>query len=349
MQIFRQMLLLLLLSAVAIVPATARPTQLARRDGTAEAASEPVRRMRLYLKDGSYQLITSYRVSGERVRYVSAERGGQTEEIPLKLVDLTATEKWTRDHTAGPDGLRPAPAIDPELAREEAARAELAPEVAPDLAPGLRLAPEDPILALDTFRAIPELAPMVQTDGTPTRLIGHAELKGEVSRQSATHGLVTLRGEKADVQFHIDKPVFYLRLDDAQMPGDALTVDTHGASSAAGRSKPSNLQDVHDYVIVRTDVRQDARVVGSFEIAAIGTAKRQQDVFATDPTVLPGGHWLRLESHESLLIGEYALVEALSDHTVNLGVWDFGVHPTAPENRDLIVAEKRRTGLGRRE
>jgi hypothetical protein len=27
---------------------------------------------------------------------------------------------------------------------------------------------------------------------------------------------------------------------------------------------------------------------------------------------------------------------------VNLSVWDFGVHPTAPENRDVIRPEKRR-------
>ena len=326
---------------------TTAGAQLASRDGAASVAPQQVKRMRLYLKDGSFQLVTSYRVSGDRVRYVSAERGGETEEIPLKLVDLAATEKYAREHTLGPDGLRAAPALDPELVREEAEREELAPEVAPAEAPGLRLAPEDSVLGFDTYRDTPELVPMVQTDGSVNRLAGHDEIRRDVNPLAASHGLVVLKGEKADVQMHDTKPEFYLRLDDAQLSGSggALTVDTHGASGAAGKGKLA----VHDYVIVRVDVRQDARLVPSFEIAALGTDKRQQDVFETTGTVLPGGHWLKLAPQEGLLVGEYALVEVLGAKAINLGVWDFGVHPTAPENRDLIVAEKKRTGLGKRQ
>ena len=107
--------------------------------------------------------------------------------------------------------------------------------------------------------------------------------------------MVVLKGEKADVQMHDSKPAFYLRLDDEQLgEGIALTVDTHGASTAAGKGKVA----VHEYAIVRVDVRQDARVVPSFEIAALGTDKRQQDVFETTGTVLPGGHWLKLVPEE---------------------------------------------------
>src|SRR5580698_4245915 len=45
-------------------------------------------RTRLILKDGTYQVVLSYKVDGGIVRYRSAERGGATEEIPLSLVDL---------------------------------------------------------------------------------------------------------------------------------------------------------------------------------------------------------------------------------------------------------------------
>jgi hypothetical protein len=51
-------------------------------------------RTRLILKDGSYQIVMSYRVVGSVVHYISAERGGAEEEIPVSLVDLDATHRW---------------------------------------------------------------------------------------------------------------------------------------------------------------------------------------------------------------------------------------------------------------
>src|ERR1700738_1473504 len=59
-------------------------------------------RTRLILKDGSYQVIMSYRVVGHVVRYVSAERGGAAEEIPASLVDFDATRRWEKQHAALP-------------------------------------------------------------------------------------------------------------------------------------------------------------------------------------------------------------------------------------------------------
>jgi hypothetical protein len=47
---------------------------------------------KLVLKDGSFQLVRDYQRLGERVRYVSAERGGW-EEIPASMVDWDATAK----------------------------------------------------------------------------------------------------------------------------------------------------------------------------------------------------------------------------------------------------------------
>ena len=55
-------------------------------------------RTRLILKDGSYQLVMSYKIVGNVVRYISAERGGAEEEIPLSLVDLDATKRWEKQH-----------------------------------------------------------------------------------------------------------------------------------------------------------------------------------------------------------------------------------------------------------
>jgi hypothetical protein len=47
--------------------------------------------VRLYLKDGTYQVTREYKVESDRVRYYSTERG-DWEELPLEMVDLKKTQ-----------------------------------------------------------------------------------------------------------------------------------------------------------------------------------------------------------------------------------------------------------------
>jgi len=288
---------------------------------------ETPQRQRLILKDGSYQLVLSYKVVGSVVQYRSAERGGEQEELPLALVDLPATERWKREHAPGAQNLPPV--LSPELAKEESARAARTPIVAPDL----RLPEEDSVLALDNFQGTPELVPLPQQASDLNKETAHAVQKFAINPASSAHRIADLRSNKADIQLHVADPVFYVRIgsDDGSVytSGGALTVDTHGAS---GRATPGSGSPNSGYVIERIDVRYDSRVVDSFRITQLGTDKPQPDVIEMKMEPLSGNQWLKLTPVTPLEFGEYALVEVLSSHEVNLDVWDFGIHPTAPEN-----------------
>jgi hypothetical protein len=308
------------------------------------AATMP-KRIHLILKDGSYQIVTSYTIVGKIVHYISAERADAHEEIPVELVDLDATHRWEQQHST-PDEGAPAPALDPELLKEEEERAEQTPSVEPDLL----LPQDDTLLALDFYRGTPELVPLVQSDGDLDHTTSHSIVKKIVNPRSASHQLVTLRGVESYIQLHVDTPDFYLRIgDDSQVStgGSPLVVDTHGASSATinNQAAPRDSR----YVIVRADVRTDARVIASFSTALLGTNRQNEDVVETKAETLRGGHWMKLTPLRPLEIGEYALIEVLNDKEFNLGVWDFGVHPTAPDNRDALKPEpKRNPNLERR-
>jgi len=301
-------------------------------------------RTRLYLKDGSYQIVMSYRVTGSLVHYISAERDGAVEEIPLSLVDLDATHRWEKEHSpaqvgdSSPSGEPPV--IDPELLKEEADRASLTPEVAKDL----RLPEQDSVLVLDTFQGTPELVPLSQNDSELNRNTGHNILRAAINPLSSPHQVAQLKGERSYVQLHVASPVFYIRVgDDTVAPsgGTPLTVDTHGASNAI-KTDPASGSASARYDIVRADVRTGVRDIASFRIGLLGSGQPQEDVVETTSEVLPGGHWMKLTPQQPLDFGEYALMEVISDKVVNLSVWDFGVHPVAPENRDVIKPEPKR-------
>lgn len=309
-----------------------------------DAAEQPSRRIHLILRDGSFQLVTDYRVAGDNVIYHSAERAGAEEVVPLSLVDLDATRLWQQRHERSlggnpaqvpGSGVNQPPPLDPELLKEEADRASLTPEVAPNL----RLPEQDSVLALDTFQGTPELLPLAQTEGELNRNTAHSILRSAINPLSSPHPVITLRGPRAAMQLHVPDPVFYVRLgDDSDTPasGTALTVDTHGASGNAP-SAPAGGSTTSRYVVVRTDVRIDVRVIQSFSLTSPADGRPlPDDVIPATAVGLPGGHWARLTPARQLDFGEYALVEILDPKHINTSVWDFGVHPAAANSPDAI-------------
>ncbi len=78
--------------------------------------------IKLYLKDGTFQLAREYKVEGDRVSFLSADRG-EWEDIPLSLVDLdkTKAEVKHREQAAREEKVA--------IAEEEKALREAAKEV----------------------------------------------------------------------------------------------------------------------------------------------------------------------------------------------------------------------------
>jgi hypothetical protein len=333
MYVFRSLLFAVLL--LPVMPAVAQDRSTLPRENSPGVG---LRRSRLYLKDGSFQVVLSYRVVGDNVFYLSAERGAEQEVVPLKLVDLDATQKWAQQAEAQRNGV-PAVQLDPELAKEEADRASRSPEVAKDL----HLPDEDSVLVLDTYRGQPQLAILQQTDGELNRQTAHNILRQTLNPLAHAHQLIEIKGQTAPVQLHVGDPELFVRMDDdagEPLQGGSFQVDTGGDTGGRKVEAPSPQSE---YVIVRVDVRRDVRVVTSFNIGLLGGATRQADVIETTKTVMPGGHWLKIVPKQPLSFGEYALMEVIDAKTVNTGVWDFGVRPTAGPNRDAILPQERKT------
>jgi len=308
-------------------------------------AQPPRHQTRLILKDGSYQTVTEYTVKSGIVHYRSAERNDAEEEIPAKLIDWDATHAWEKAHADGSSAV-----LDPDLAAEEADIAARTPEVAPNL----HLPEQGSILALDLYDSGNELIMLPQTDSDLNKNTGHNILKATINPIASSHQLIQLKGTRAETQLHTGTPVLYVRLGDnlpPDPPEDAFQVDTHGVNNtgSGGAAVPAGGSADSQYVIVRADIRTDVRIIGSFKITLLGQVSRQEDVMETTSELLPGGHWMKVIPNEPLLPGEYALMEVLNARDVNLGVWDFGVHPEAPENPEAILpVEKKPLGLQRR-
>ncbi|MGI4828864.1 MAG: hypothetical protein ACRYFU_11840 [Janthinobacterium lividum] len=302
----------------------------------------PHHRSRLILKDGTYQTVMSYTIQGGVVRYRSAERGGETEDLPLELVDLPATKAWEQAHDPAVAGQPAAQGtvLSPELAHEEARRQARTPEVVKDL----RLPEEDSVLVFDTFHGVPELVPLPQQNSDLNRETAHNTVKKDIDPAASPHDMLLLKEDRADVQLHIADPVFFVRLegkggDEADGGGAGFTVDTGGAS---GRATPGGGSATSRYVLERVDVLRDQRAVSSFLIRNLGTGHWQPDLIELRAEILPGGLWERFSPAQPLEFGEYALIEVLNDRAVNAGVWDFGVHPTAKENDEAMRPEVKR-------
>jgi hypothetical protein len=277
---------------------------------------------RLILKDGSYQLVTKYEVKGNRVRYLSAERN-EWEELPESLVDWPATEKYEKGRAAGssvPEAAQLDKQIEQERDREETQL--------PQVAPGLRLPEDSGVFLLDSFQGEPQIVELQQTAGDVNRNTKTNIFRGSINPVAGLKQTIELENAHAPVQAHVDVPSLYINVYVAP-DQPAPTKD-----SAPGQGQSTALLD--HFRIVHAEVKGGKRIFGDVKRQVTGKVSQEQHLVKTTATRVSGG-WLKLTPTESLIPGEYALVEVMREEGtnkegMNLYVWDFGVNPKAPPN-----------------
>jgi hypothetical protein len=284
---------------------------------------------RLILKDGSYQLVTKYEVKGDRVRYYSAERD-DWEELPKSLVDWAATEKYEKDRAAGasvPEAVQ----LDKEIDAEREVDASKMPEIAP----GLRLPEESGVFLLDSYKGEPQLVEVQQTAGDVNHDTKANIFRGAINPIAGVRQPIELAGAHASIQSHVEVPSIYIKVDAA-----ADSSEHSGESSSSGRSagqtpqqpqQPQQARVPFDrFRIIHAQLKNGKRILGDVKRAVTGKVSQDERFVKTTIDRVNGG-WLKVTPTESLVKGEYALVE-MSEEGMNLYVWDFGVNATAPAN-----------------
>lgn len=293
--------------------------------------------LRLILKDGSYQIVTRYEIVGDRVRYISAERGGDWEELPVSLVDWDATRKWEREHAQAAGNASPAMQEAAEIDKEEAAEREDQKARMPQVAPGLELPDEDSVFVLDTYHGTPELVELL-----PNRLGVDARTHKGLSVFNPLAGrreAIELPGAHAKVHLHVDDPAIYLSLNVSgnadEVTGHAITVKNVGAADAINGKHGAHSAESR-FAIVHVDERRAVRIVHAIRLSPAGAILSSEDVIPTRVEVMPGKHWLKVTPAQTLTIGQYALVEIISPTEINEAVWDFDVDPRLGDNPESL-------------
>jgi hypothetical protein len=304
---------------------------------------------RLYLKDGSFQLVTEYHLQGDHVHYYSAERAAW-EDVPMTLVDLEATQKWNRERDQLVEKERAARAA--EHAAAEASIQHEMDEKQPEVATKLRLPSTGYFWGLDVFDGKPNLIPLAQPEAeAQAREKAREEFAGQAAQEKKEKKKVTAADEaKAEATAKA------YEANAANQPPMSPKAEKAGRREELHLSGTQSRRSFHvtlpvlflregslpapKFVLIRMLVdfqHQDRRMSPpSVEALAGGSGKGFAAVTVTN---MPGGKWLKITMPTDLPIGQYALVRILGPDTWDEHVWDFAVNPEAPQNGEAVLQE----------
>ena len=276
---------------------------------------------RLFLKNGSYQVVRNYEVKGDRVRYYSAERS-TWEEVPSDMVDWDATHKFEADQAK-----EDAPVVEHIPTKEELEK-QAEEDMSPEIAPGIRLPKTGGVFALDTSGSLPQLLELTQNTGQVNEHIGRNLILRKVNPLSSRTQTVELPGANAKVQVHVPRPAIYINVDaDPDDPNGAVARKRY-------QSRPSS--DAYRFQFVKLDQKRNSRILGNVKTNVVEETTRNQTIVPTYGLILDGDVWIKIEPKDDLTPGEYAVCEMLVGDDINRYVWDFGYSPSAPKAGNKI-------------
>ena len=252
---------------------------------------------RLILTDGSYQSVNEFHKEGERVRYLSAERG-EWEELPTALVDWKATAEWNSTAMRGGDEEE----LKQVTAEEVAARKE-AMKNTPLVAPDMRLPAEGGVFLFEEVGGKPALHKVPTQHLSAESKTGSNMLRHAVNPFASVLLTLELKGREARVRIHSPGPVLYVDIDDetGTVPGERYRI-----------------------VRLAADKGRNLRVVGRDKVSMKGNEQASYQVVKTRAEKF-SGDWWKVVPVEPLAPGEYAVVIESDSQETNADVWDFGV------------------------
>jgi hypothetical protein len=294
------------LAQQAPAPSTAPASSAATGTSTDQAPALPNGK-KLYLKDGSFQLVREYKVEGDRVRYYSLD-SQQWEEMPESMVDWAATKKAA----AQEQQERAALVKQAEKEQIEQNAEPLDIDASIEIAPKVFLPDGNGLFAFDGKSIVPMAEAQPEGNLSKSKTIEQVLIPIPIV---PTRHNIYIPGTRAKLRLKSGQPEFYLRTTEPDQP----VLDLVLTKTEKGKRLIENLDEMHG---ARRDVRHDV---------PIAILQMADGVF-------------RVNVEANLSPGEYAVIERLrgaageaADESgeMNLYVWDFGVdastdsHPTA--------------------
>ncbi len=243
--------------------------------------------IKLYLKNGSFQLVKSYKVEGDRVRYYSLERS-EWEEIPASLVDFKATQNAkSEEKVQQKEQLEQARKLESE-------RFQAAQNTGYEIQKGIRLPTAPGVYAFDGTRVIHLIQLPGETTTDKKRAAVSLLMPAPLLKKQT---LIVLPGVKGAIRISNPQPRFFVQDSDAW------------AATAQ---------------LLPLKQRKNSRVLEKIRSGiGVGKSGEVREDLPLIRTRLAAGLY-ELKPAQPLPPGEYALGELIGKK-LNIDVWPFGI------------------------